>query len=68
MLKGVLKALGLDPNERLVDRYRSTASDIEVLEKTVREMSDETLEGSAKFFAARLSDGESPAGDRKSVV
>ncbi len=59
MLKGVLKALGLDPNERLVDRYRSTASDIEVLEKTVREMSDETLEGSAKFFAARLSDGES---------
>ena len=59
MLKSVLKALGLDPNERLVDRYRSTASDIEVLEKTVREMSDETLEGSAKFFAVRLSDGES---------
>lgn len=59
MLKGVLRVLGLDPNDRLIDRYRSVASDIEVLEKTVQGMSDEELEGSGKFFAARLSDGES---------
>ena len=58
MLKGILKAIGFDPNDRLVSRYRSAASDVEVLEKDVQTLSDEELAGSAVFFRQRLSDGE----------
>ena len=58
MLKGILKAFGLDPNDRLVARYRDLASDIGVLEKTVETLPDEELENSVVFFRERLDDGE----------
>ncbi|MDR1472678.1 MAG: preprotein translocase subunit SecA [Synergistaceae bacterium] len=59
MFKGVLKALGLDPNDRIVSRYRNTASDIGLLEKEVQRLSDEELKKSSDLFNGRLAEGES---------
>ncbi|MDR3353675.1 MAG: preprotein translocase subunit SecA [Synergistaceae bacterium] len=58
MLKGILKILGLDPNDRLVAKYRERASDIGVLERDVQKMDDADLKDSANFFRGRLSEGE----------
>ena len=43
MLKSVLKALGLDPNDRAVARYREQAVRIRELESEVSALSDEEL-------------------------
>ncbi|MDR1915485.1 MAG: preprotein translocase subunit SecA [Synergistaceae bacterium] len=59
MFKGVLKALGLDPNHRIVARYRNTASAIGLLDKDIQRLSDEELRKSVDFFRDRLSNGES---------
>ncbi|MDR1481659.1 MAG: preprotein translocase subunit SecA [Synergistaceae bacterium] len=58
MLKGILKILGLDPNDRLVARYRERASDIGLLERDVQMMNDADLKDSADFFRERLFEGE----------
>ncbi len=58
MLKGVLKALGLDPNDRTVNRYRDKAEEIGTLEREAETLSDEELKKSAEFFGSRLADGE----------
>ncbi|MDR3331517.1 MAG: preprotein translocase subunit SecA [Synergistaceae bacterium] len=58
MLKGILKALGLDPNDRLVAKYRDRASDIGLIEGDVERKSDDDLRDSVNYFRSRLSDGE----------
>ncbi|MDR3165337.1 MAG: preprotein translocase subunit SecA, partial [Synergistaceae bacterium] len=58
MFKGILKALGLDPNDRLMARYRDAAFEIGNLEQDVRQISDEELTRSAAFFRGRLEEGE----------
>ena len=58
MLKGILKALGLDPNDRTVARYRDKAEEIALLEKDVQALSDEEMKNSASFFRERLAQGE----------
>ena len=59
MLKSVLKALGLDPNDRTVARYREQAVRIRELESEVSALTDEELAGSTVFFRGRLEQGES---------
>jgi preprotein translocase subunit SecA len=59
MLKGLIKALGFDPNDRLIARYRDRAEEIGLLAGDVGRMSDEELEGSAVSLRARLDEGES---------
>ena len=59
MLKSVLKALGLDPNDRAVARYREQAVRIRELESEVSALSDEELEQSTVLFRGRLEQGES---------
>jgi preprotein translocase subunit SecA len=59
MFKGILKVLGLDPNDRLIARYRDTASDTGVFEKDVKPLSDDELRNSSVYFRQRLSEGES---------
>ena len=58
MFKGILRILGLDPNDKLIARYRETASDISALEKDVKPLSDDELKNSAVYFRQRLSGGE----------
>jgi preprotein translocase subunit SecA len=58
MFKGILKVLGFDPNDKLIARYRDTASYIGSLEKDVKLLSDDELKNSAAYFRRRLSDGE----------
>lgn len=58
LFSGVIKALGLDPNDRAIARYEEKASIIDSFESQVKELSDEELAGSALFFKARLDNGE----------
>lgn len=59
MLKGILKVLGLDPNDRALSRYRRVVEAINALEDQVSAMSDRELEDTAADFRRRLSEGES---------
>ncbi|GHV30096.1 protein translocase subunit SecA [Synergistales bacterium] len=59
MFKTLIKALGFDPNKKLVDSYRKRAERINALREAARGMADEELSASAAFFRARLADGES---------
>ncbi|MDR3322308.1 MAG: preprotein translocase subunit SecA [Synergistaceae bacterium] len=59
MLKGLIKALGFDPNDRIIARYRERAEEIGLFTNDVGKLSDEELERSAVFFRARLDEGES---------
>ena len=59
MFKSFLRAIGLDPNDRLIAKYTDRASDIALLEKETQALSDETLKNSVTFFRERLSEGES---------
>ncbi|NLD06152.1 MAG: preprotein translocase subunit SecA, partial [Synergistaceae bacterium] len=58
MFSGVIKALGLDPNERAIARYEEKASIIDSFEPQVKDLTDEELARSALFFKARLENGE----------
>ena len=58
MLKSVLKALGLDPNDRLVARYREKAVAIGELAEEVAKLSNQELAESATYFRERLEQGE----------
>jgi len=54
----MLKALGLDPNDRIISKYKDKAEEIGYLEKEAEALSAEDLRNSAEFFRARLADGE----------
>ena len=58
MLKGVLRALGLDPNERALSRYRRVAEAVGDLESSVSALSDQELAATAEVFRGRLEAGE----------
>ena len=58
-LNGVIKALGLDPNDRAVAKYEKKTEIIDSLEPEVEKLSDEELARSAEIFGARLEKGES---------
>ena len=58
LFSGVIKALGLDPNDRAIARYEEKASIIDSFEFQMKELTDEELARSSSFFKSRLEDGE----------
>lgn len=58
MLKGLKRALGLDPNDRALKKYREIVEVINSLEEEVRPLSDEELASTMISFRERLSKGE----------
>lgn len=58
MLKGLKRALGLDPNDRALKKYREIVQVINSLEEDIRQLSDEELASTMKTFRERLSKGE----------
>ena len=58
LFSGVIKALGLDPNDRAIARYEEKALIIDSFEPRVKDLTDEELAQSASFFKARLENGE----------
>lgn len=58
LFSGVIKALGLDPNDRAIARYEEKASIIDSFEPQVKDLTDEELARSASFFRERLENGE----------
>ena len=58
MLKGVLRVLGLDPNDRALARYRRAAEAVDALEAQVSALSDEELAATTTVFRERLDGGE----------
>lgn len=59
MFGSIKKALGLDPNERALKRYREATDRINALEPFVSAMSDEELRRMGTSFRERLGGGES---------
>ncbi|MDO4988211.1 MAG: preprotein translocase subunit SecA [Synergistes sp.] len=60
-LNGIVKALGLDPNDRALARYRKTVDIINSYEGDVEKLSDEELARSADIYNERLENGETLA-------
>ena len=60
-LNGIVKALGLDPNDRALARYRKTVDIINSYEGDVEKLSDEELARSADIYNQRLENGETLA-------
>lgn len=58
LFSGVIKALGLDPNDRAIARYEEKASIIDSFEPQLKDLKDEELTQSASFFKARFENGE----------
>jgi preprotein translocase subunit SecA len=58
MFKGLLRALGLDPNDRIIARYSDKADEITALGQGAEKLSDNDLIASKGFFQERLHDGE----------
>jgi len=58
LFSGVIKALGLDPNDRAIARYEEKALIIDSFEPQIKDLTDEELTQSASFFKARLENGE----------
>ena len=56
--KGVVKALGFDPNDRAVANYEKRAQVIDSYETQMEKLTDEELAQSAEVFKARLDKGE----------
>ena len=52
-LNGVIKALGLDPNDRAVAKYEKKTEIIDSLEPEVEKLSDEELARSAEISSKR---------------
>lgn len=59
MFNKLKKAFGLDPNERVLKRYREVADGINSLEKGLKSLSDEELASRMSLFRERLANGES---------
>ncbi|HRX26008.1 MAG TPA: preprotein translocase subunit SecA, partial [Aminivibrio sp.] len=60
MLDKLKKALGLDPNDRALKRYREKAEEINRLEPETAALTDEELRSRGPEFRRRLENGESP--------
>ncbi len=58
MLDKIKKALGLDPNERALKRYRERTEEINLLEAETEALSDEDLRKKGDEFRRRLGEGE----------
>ncbi|MGI6782652.1 MAG: preprotein translocase subunit SecA [Aminivibrio sp.] len=58
MLGKLKKALGLDPNERALKRYRERAEEINLLEEGLKSLSDDELRCKGDEFRRRLEAGE----------
>ena len=58
LFSGVVKALGLDPNDRLIAKYEEKAAVIDSLEPETQKLTDEELANSFSFFHERLEKGE----------
>ncbi|NLA91229.1 MAG: preprotein translocase subunit SecA, partial [Synergistaceae bacterium] len=58
MLDKLKKALGLDPNERALKRYREKTEEINLLEAQMEALSDEELGAKGGEFRSRLEEGE----------
>jgi preprotein translocase subunit SecA len=58
MLKGLLKALGLDPNDKIIARYRDKADEITALGPEIEKLTNEELAASATFYRDRIASGE----------
>lgn len=56
MFEGLKKALGLDPNERKLKRYRAKVAEINALEPKIREMTDEAIKERALAIRTQLSE------------
>jgi len=59
MLDKLKKALGLDPNDRALKRYREKAEEINLLEPETAALTDEELRNRGPEFRRRLENGES---------
>ena len=57
-LNGIIKAIGLDPNDRAIAKYEKKAEIIDSYESETEKLSDEELAQSAKIFGERLENGE----------
>ena len=57
-LNGIIKAIGLDPNDRAIAKYEKKAEVIDSYEPETEKLSDEELAQSAKIFGERLENGE----------
>lgn len=57
-INGVIKALGLDPNERALAKYEKRAEIVDSYETETEKLSDEELARSAAVFKERLDKGE----------
>mgnify|MGYP001210683268 CR=1 FL=1 len=58
LFSGVIRALGLDPNDRAIARYEEKAEVINSFEPEVEKLNDEELSRSAEFFRNKLDNGE----------
>ncbi|MDR1516078.1 MAG: preprotein translocase subunit SecA [Synergistaceae bacterium] len=58
MLKGLLKVLGLDPNDRIIARYSDKANEVTALGPEIERLSNEELAASAAFYRDRIENGE----------
>jgi preprotein translocase subunit SecA len=58
LFSGVVKALGLDPNDRLIAKYEEKAAVIDSLEPETQKLTDAELANSFSFFHERLEKGE----------
>ena len=58
LFDGVIKALGLDPNDRAIAKYEEKAAIIDSFEDSVKKLSDEELADSVTVFRERLDNGE----------
>lgn len=59
MIKGILKALGLDPNDRALKKYRARVEKINALEPTVKEMTTEAITERALEIRGQIAQGAS---------
>ena len=57
-LNGIIKAIGLDPNDRAIAKYEKKAEIIDSYEPETEKLSDEELAQSARIFGERLEKGE----------
>lgn len=57
MFKGILKALGLDPNDRMLGRFRKVTEEVNALEESVKTLTDDELHATASQYRDMLASG-----------
>jgi len=62
MFESLVKALGLDPNDRAIKRYRERVGRINALEEEISSWDDSVLAASSERFRERLENGEDTDG------